>query len=416
MYRFYHCCKKLFLSKRFIKYILLFLLLIIFSAVIIWRIDLYHDENIPFALQQTTFDKLPGWQTADDLSKSFTTLQNSCTKILKLAPEQRMGTDAVPLLAADMQPVCKAASQLAAQDNESIKHFFEKWFLPMVISGHSKTQGLFTGYYLPYIHVRAKKSHQYNVPIYGRPKDLVMINLGLFRKNLKGITLTGKVSNGCVYPYSVSRTQINDGALKNIAPVLAWTDDPVGVFFMQIQGSGIALDHGKQTLLNYDGKNSLPYTAIGKVLIKNGALSKQNISMQTIRAWFIAHPDKINEILNMDESYVFFRVAKGDQPMGAQGVRLTPGYSLAVDRTLVPLGIPLWLQTFVPDTKKPDESNLLQRLMIAQDTGGVILGAVRGDIYWGGGDAAAILAGNMKNSGRYWALLPKQFVLTHLRK
>jgi len=175
----------------------------------------------------------------------------------------------------------------------------------------------------------------------------------------------------------------------------------VDAFFLHIQGSGrVELDDGRSLRVGYAAQNGHPYTAVGRVLIARGEVTREAMSMQAIRAWLDANPGEAQALMNENASYVFFNVIEGDGPLGAQGVALTVGRSLAVDRRFVPLSVPVWLDSVTPDGAR------LQRLMIAQDTGGAIRGPVRGDVYWGHGDAAADIAGRMKSAGFAYLLLP----------
>jgi membrane-bound lytic murein transglycosylase A len=214
-------------------------------------------------------------------------------------------------------------------------------------------------------------------------------------------------------PYH-SRAEIEGGALAGRELELLWVDDAIAKFFLQIQGSGqVRLDDGRVVRVGYATQNGHPYRAIGRDLIEIGALTRDEVSLQTIRAWLQAHPRDAAAIMARNRSYIFFQehpeLAAADGPLGAQGVPLTAGRSLAVDRRYVPLGVPLWLETSVPAPEGPAP---LRRLMVAQDTGGAIKGVVRGDVFWGGGERAEAVAGRMKSTGRYAVLLPRALVPT----
>jgi membrane-bound lytic murein transglycosylase A len=189
--------------------------------------------------------------------------------------------------------------------------------------------------------------------------------------------------------------------------VLAWVADPVSAFFMQIQGSGeIELPQG-ELQLGYAADNGRDYYAIGRYLIKKGILTSKTVSLQSIRAWLEQHPDKMEGLLERDPSYVFFRKLDTSGPVGASGAVLTARRSLAVDHRFIPYGVPIWLATTRPSLRHAGATVPMRRLVIAQDTGGAIRGPVRGDVYWGKGPRAAALAGEMKQEGRYWLLLPR---------
>ncbi len=232
-----------------------------------------------------------------------------------------------------------------------------------------------------------------------------MVELGDFRPELKGQRIAGRVLSGQLKPYE-DRQAIMQGKIPNDQSLrFVYTDSPVDDFFLQVQGSGrIALDDGTSLRVVYDAQNGWPYTAIGRELLHRGELEKDNVSMQAIRAWLAAHPGQADEIMNLNKSYVFFRVLNGEGPTGAEGVALTPQRSLAIDHSRIPYGVPAWLDTEPPMDGQPP----LRRLMVAQDTGGAIRGAVRGDVFWGYGPQAEDIAGHMKAHGDLWLLLPKQ--------
>jgi membrane-bound lytic murein transglycosylase A len=354
------------------------------------------------------FNNLPGWNTAA-LHKSLAAFQTSCRAFIKQDPDQIVGTDDIELQAKDWHPACKAALDLVPEA-ETAKSFFQKWFSPVEIYANQPLNGLFTGYYMPTIKGSYTKSADYNVPIYEVPKDLVSIDLGLFIPHLKNRKIVGRLENNKVVPY-YTREQINKGAIKTKARVLLWMKSPIDRLFLEIQGSGIVeLDDGSRIFIGYDGQNGAPYTAIAGVLIKKGVMTKDNASMQAIKRYLQENPEQMDPIINQNKSFVFFRKLNLDGALGSQGVALTPGYSLAVDRQWIPMGAPLWLSTSRPDTANPDVNKPMQRLMVAQDTGGAIKGKIRGDVYWGGGERATLIAGHMKNPGHYWLLLPRHAV------
>jgi membrane-bound lytic murein transglycosylase A len=204
-------------------------------------------------------------------------------------------------------------------------------------------------------------------------------------------------------PYE-TRQEIDAGRLSGRDLELLWVDDPLDAFFLHIQGSGrVRLADGETVRVGYAGQNGQPYVAIGRLLAERGALRRDEVSLQSIRDWLAAHPAEAAEVLAANPSYVFFRLLEGDGPIGAHGVALTPGRSLAVDPSFVPLGVPVWLDT----TDPLDERRPLRRLMMAQDTGGAIRGAIRGDVFWGAGEEAKARAGRMRSRGRYYLLLPR---------
>ena len=240
----------------------------------------------------------------------------------------------------------------------------------------------------------------FTTPLYARPVDRIDADLSAFKSDLKGQHIVGKVSGDHFVPYD-DRAAIAAGSLDKRAAVIAWVDDPADAFFLEVQGSGlIRMTDGGILPVGYDGANGRAYVAIGRVLADRGDIARP-VTMPAIRAWLRAHHDQAQEIMNQNPSYVFFRRLPTKDPLGAEGVALTPGRSMAVDAAFIPLGAPVWLDTVDGQNVK------LQRLMIAQDTGGAIKGPVRGDFFWGAGDSAATQAGTMQSRGRYFVLLPK---------
>jgi membrane-bound lytic murein transglycosylase A len=358
-------------------------------------------------LQSVSFAALPGWG-ADEHAKALATFLKSCTRINRrpaTAPlasklsktRQAFGT------AGDWQPVCKAAAALGAQVSPvNARRFFENWFRAYAVSNRGQTEGLFTGYFEPLLRGSRQKSGRFKYPLYKKPGDLITVDLGKFKKDLAGQQIIGRLAKNRLEPYA-DRAEIDRGALGNKGLELLWVDDPVDSFFLHIQGSGqVMLPGGRSMRVGYAGKNGHAYYAIGRELVNIGALTKENVSLQTIRAWLAANPGQADALMQKNRSYVFFRELKGDGPIGAQGVGLTPGRSLAVDRRYIPLGAPIWL-----DTRNPlGPHQPIRRLVIAQDTGGAIKGVVRGDLFWGAGPRAREGAGKMKEPGRVFILLP----------
>lgn len=348
-------------------------------------------------LEAVSFADLPGWGS-DDLRAFAAAYAKSCTRILKSASDKPFGALEEAGTAVKWQGVCLNMKALDTADNTAIRDFIERHFTPYSVRDRNNPEGLFTGYYEASLRGSLKRSATYNIPLYTRPEDLVMVDLGQFRKELKGQRIAGRVQDGNLKPYE-TRAQIVAGSWPHNDKVLVWVDDPVDAFFVQIQGSGVvALAEGGTMRIGYAGQNGHIYTAIGRELIARRALEKDKVSMQTIREWLTAHPEQADEIMNTNESYVFFKQLEGEGPLGAENVALTPGRSLAVDRSLLAYGLPLWVDIEAPG---------MRRLMVAQDTGGAIRGPVRGDVFWGFGAQAEATAGPMKSKGRYWALLPR---------
>jgi len=345
------------------------------------------------------YGDLKNW-SRDPQKQALAAFKKSCGSFLskpagkKLKPEKLGGT------AADWHPPCRIARALDKPTDHQARHFFEQYFTP--ISYAEDIEGLFTGYFAPEYHGSPFATEQYNTPLYGLPEDLKILDLGQFSADLKGKSVVGQVKNGEFIPYK-DRQRIDQGALDNQALELVWLKDPTDAFFMHIQGSGvIRYENGERRLFGYAGKNGKAYRAIGRFLIQSGEIKPADMSMQAIRRWIKDNPLQAKALMWKNPSYVFFRPMTTDVPVGAMNIELTPGRSLAIDPEFVPLGIPLWL-----DLKSSTEnSDPIQRLVIAQDTGGAIKGRVRGDVYWGIGDDAGLMAGPMKDRGRYYFLLP----------
>lgn len=362
-----------------------------------------------FSFRQVGFNQLPGWHGAQ-FKKSLTAFQTSCKAFLKQNPDRVVGTTKIDLQIKDWQPACVVALNLDPNNEQDAKKFFQEWFAPVEFYQGKPVKGLFTGYYMPALKGSYKKTDEYSVPLYEVPKDLVTVNLEDFIPRLKNRKLVGRVVGNKLVPY-YTRAQINQGAIHDKAKVLLWIHSPIDRLFLEIQGSGIVdMDDGSRIFVGYDAQNGAPYTAIAGVLIKKGVMTKHTASMQAIKRYLEAHPKQMDKIINQNKSFVFFRKLSLDGALGSQGVTLTPGYSLAIDRNWIPMGAPLWLSTTRPDSTNPDVNKPMQRLMIAQDTGGAIRGKVRGDVFWGGGDKATLIAGHMKNEGHYWLLLPRHVV------
>ena len=299
---------------------------------------------------------------------------------------------------------CTVAAELVDPDTPTVRRFFEAYFTPyQLINPDGTDTGLVTGYYEPLLHGSRKPSRRYRYPVYGVPDDLLVVDLGEVYPQLKGMRLRGRIEGRRVVPY-YDRAQIDDGAAGLRGKEIAWVDDPIDLFFLQIQGSGrIRLDDGQMLRVGYADQNGYPYRSIGRWLVERGELPIEKASMQGIKEWARAHPEDLKPLLNYNASYVFFRELPGDLsgPVGAQGVPLSAGRSVAVDARYIPLGAPVYLATTRPNSTVP-----LNRLMMAQDTGGAIRGPVRADFFWGYGEQAGREAGRMKQALRMWLLLP----------
>lgn len=347
------------------------------------------------------FADLEGWRS-DDHGAALGAFLLSCRKLAAL-PETRPMAAGLGRVG-DWRGACRAAEKV---DAAGARRFFESAFRPFAVSARRRETGLFTGYYLPELDARRAPSARFSVPIYRRPPELVTVDLGRFRRDLAGRRIAGEVRDGRLAPFA-TRRDIDVGALADRGLELYWADDPVAVFDLHIQGSGrLRLADGSIVRVGYDGPNGHPYTSVGRLLVARGVMALEQVSAPAIWRWMRENPAAARDLMQENASYVFFRELPGAEVYGAQGVALTPGRSLAVDRTKIALGAPVWLETTRPDPADPAGARrALNRLMVAQDTGGAIRGAVRGDVFWGAGREAALIAGHMREEGRYFVLLP----------
>ena len=299
------------------------------------------------------------------------------------------------------------ATKTEDASHAAVREFFEQHLQPHALAGaDAAVDGLVTGYYEPLLSGSRHADRQFTHAVHGVPDNLLTIELGDLFPELKGKRVRGRVEGNKVVPYW-PRGEILAQGSKLPAKTLAYVDDPIELFFLQIQGSGrIRLPDGSLMRVNYADQNGHPYRSIGRLLVERGDLKLEEASMQGIQTWARANPARLNALLNANPSYVFFREmpASNDGPQGALGVPLTAERSIAIDPRAVPLGAPVYLATTRPNSAQP-----MNRLVMAQDTGGAIKGAVRADFFWGFGKEAGALAGRMKQSGRLWVLLPKGY-------
>lgn len=323
-------------------------------------------------------------------------------------PGQALGAFLEGCKALDQRPawsqICADAQTLGDRSESEVRDFFEGRFTPYQLrQPDGNPVGLITGYYVPDLRGSRQPSEDYPYPLYRRPDDLLVIDLGQAYPELSGYRLRGRLDERHVRPYW-DREAIEGDRRPLAGHELLWVDDPVELFFLHVQGSGrIHFEDGSWSMVNYADQNGHPYRSIGRWLVQRNIMTPDEMSMQNIREWARNNPSQVGDLLNTNPSYVFFRESPGeaDSPPGALGVPLTPGRSVAVDRRFTPLGAPVFLATTWPNSDRP-----LYRLMMAQDTGGAIKGPVRADFFWGMGDEAGAEAGRMKQPLRMWVLLP----------
>ena len=344
----------------------------------------------------TDWSALTNW-THDDLLPAWHAFLQSCTVLGK------------QLL---WQETCSIAASLQQTDNTNLRKFFETYLVPyQVIDDQGRDEGLITGYYEPLLQGSRTPSEHFRYPLYTAPDELLIIDLGDIYPELKDLRLRGRIDGRRVVPY-YNRADIMNNPEKLTGNELVWVDDEVELFFLQIQGSGrIMLDDGEILKIGYAEHNGYPYKSIGKLLVQQGELPLEKASMQGIKLWGQQNPDKLNALLQQNPRYVFFRELPADLsgPIGAMGIPLTAGRSIAVDPRSIPQGVPVFLTTTWPNTNKP-----LNRLMIAQDVGGAIKGGIRADFFWGFGQEAGNQAGKMKQSAKMWILMPQGYTASLL--
>ncbi len=347
-------------------------------------------------LELASWDSLPNWN-AEDPTDALAAFLQSC-QILATRPEW----STVCATGAAVSPAAPSKAR-----PESIRRYFQDNFAPFkVVNADDTSTGLVTGYYEPQLRGSRVRTEIFKYPIYSQPQDLVSVDLSDVYPDLKFKRLRGRVVDNKLVPY-FARSEIESSGEPLKGLELAWVDDAVELFFLQIQGSGqILLPDGSRMRVGYADQNGHPFRSLGGALIRRSQIKAEHASMQGIKAWAARNPAKIQQFMNINPSYVFFKQLPGDLsgPIGTLGVPLTGERSIAVDQRVVPLGVPVFLSTTFPNTK-----TALNRLMVAQDTGGAINGAVRADFYWGFGDSAGSQAGKMKQQGRMWVLLPKGY-------
>ena len=354
------------------------------------------NETKAETLRVVSFADLVGW-AEDDLRQAWPAFIASCDVLGKRAV---------------WKEVCASAVMVNAEDVTEVRNFFEGQFIPHVVNNaDGSMSGTVTGYYEPLLRGSRTRNGKYQIPLFRVPEDLLTIDLSAVYPELKNMRLRGRVLGNKVVPY-FSRAEITD---KNslAGKELVWVDNAVEAFFLQIQGSGrVYLEETQETIrVAYGDQNGHPYKSIGRFLVERGDLKLEQASAQGIAAWAAANPTRVQELLNVNPSVVFFKeeklTAASKGPKGALGVPLTAQRSIAIDAQFIPLGVPVFLSTTQPNSEVP-----LRRLMLAQDTGGAIRGAVRADFFWGFGAEAGERAGKMKQVGSMWVLLPKALAKT----
>ncbi len=353
-------------------------------------------EKMPaLALKKSSFGQLQAWDK-DATEELFHAFELNCKAINKMKTPF-LGNAEIKISTAEYQSICRKFANIRPQE---LKGFIEQNFTPYLVMYNGSSEGKFTSYYEAEIKASYNKSGSYSVPVHGKPTDLIEFNPRDFDPTLPSKRLVGRVQNQKLVPYYTREEIVNRGVN---APVILWGDSYVDIYIMQIQGSALAvLDDGSKVRISFADTNGRPFKGIGSILLSKGVLKPGQASMGKIKKWLKQNPKNADRYLNENQRYVFHRLSGAEGPIGAMGLPLTAGRSLAVDKHFIPLGSLLWLETTGPNGEK------IEKLVAAQDIGGAIKGAVRGDYFWGsGGDEVLELAGKMNAKGRYFILLPK---------
>ncbi len=392
-----------------------FLVILLIALPLLVALFILDHREPGLNFSRASFADLPGWKE-DTLLDALPALQKSCDKVRQIPVKRRMPGAKIGGTYGDWIEACVAIGTVT--DRASLEKALREHFTPLEVSAGSNPEGIFTGYYEALLHGSLQKTERFDVPLHRRPDELVMVDLGAFRPSLKGQRIAGSVKNGRLVPYA-SRKAIEEGALEDRALEILWVDSAVDAYFLHVQGSGrVKMPDGSFYGIGYAAQNGHANRLIGRKLIEMGAIARKDMSGQAIRQWLADNPEQMMDVLKTDPSYVFFRPLKnGDGPYGSANVVLTAGRSLAIDRKHLPLHAPVWLSASHPDPNNVDIAEVpLNRLVVAQDTGGAINGEIRGDVFWGFGNDAEEIAGRMANKGRYWLLLPNKLADRALEK
>jgi membrane-bound lytic murein transglycosylase A len=374
--------------------------------------------NVPDTqLEPLTWGDLDGW-AADDHAAAFAAFRITCRPFLH---HRKPPHDARPIYVG-LWAVCRRAAAAAAgdlaADKEKARAFFEDNFRPVRIAKLGEATGLLTGYYEPIVDGSRFPSPEFPTPLYRRPRDLMLAGQKTASAVFPNRATVGRLNaKKELEPYH-DRGAIEAGALDGQRLEICWIRDPWEAMTIQIQGSArVRLEDGTLLRINYDAHNGFGYTAVGRILIERNLVPREEMSMDRIRRWMIANPDQAKEVRSTNRSYVFFRITGLDdetEAVGAQGVPLTPGRSIAVDKIHV-YGTPFYIEAELPVASERPTTKF-RRLMVSQDTGSAIIGPARADLYWGAGDAAGRIAGRIRHQGRFTMLLPRELDMVEAGK
>ncbi len=369
-----------------------------------WPLQISGSQYVPVA-----WADIAGWNDDDHL-QAFKAFRISCKPISAQQDPSGDSKTEAKALGGSLRDPCRAARAVELSDGARARAFFEEHFLPLRISRLGEDAGFVTGYYEPILDGSRTQTDVYTVPVYRRPSNLFVRG---FKQDAPSLPNKGevfrKIGRRKLVPY-YDRAEIEDGAIAGRGLEICWLKSQTDLLFAQIQGSArIRLEDGSTLRINYDAHNGYPYTAVGRILIDRGIIPKDQMSMQKIREWMEQNPDGANELRRQNRSYVFFRqvpLTDRDEAVGAQGVPLTPGRSIAVDKALHVYGTPFFIEGELPIESEQSKTPF-RRLMIAQDTGSAITGPARADLYFGAGADAGKVSGRLKNNMRFVILVPK---------
>lgn len=335
-------------------------------------------------LEQVDYSYLEGWQD-DDHKAALRSFLHSCRKFAKMPQQQQIGKQLGNITVEDLRDVCEIANIVKTMSAKQARNFFENWFKPfIVLNKKGSSHGIFTGYYEANLKGSRVKTDLYQYPIYAKPNNLTDNEY-------------------------FTREEIENGALEGRNLELLYVADKVELFFLHVQGSGrVELDDGTTVKIAYAAKNNRQYRSIGAYMEEQGLLPAGKVSAESIKAWLKEHPHQVDDVLNHNDAYVFFRLSNEEYVVGAQTVPLTTERSLAIDKDIMPFGFPFWVNTALKNKNGTKEK--YAKLMIAQDTGSAIKGVVRGDIFFGHGKEAEEKASYMASRGEYYILLPTNIV------
>jgi membrane-bound lytic murein transglycosylase A len=365
-----------------------------------WPIEITGSQYAPVA-----WADIAGWNEDDHL-QAFSAFRTSCKPI---AAQHKLPTEP-KALGISLRDPCRAARAAELSDGAKARAFFEAHFLPLQISRLGEGEGFVTGYYEPVIDGSRTQTDVYTVPVYRRPSNLFVrgVKPGAVGLPNKGQVFR-KIGRRKLVPY-YDRAEIEDGVIAGRGLEICWLKNQTDLLFTQIQGSArVRLDDGSTVRINYDAHNGYPYTPVGRILIDRNIIPKEQMSMQRIREWMDQNPDGAKELRRQNRSYVFFRevqLSDKDEAVGAQGVPLTPGRSIAVDKALHVYGTPFFIEGELPIESEQSKTPF-RRLMVAQDTGSAIVGPARADLYFGAGAEAGRVSGRLRHNMRFVILIPK---------